>query len=344
MQKIRSLDFARGFTVLMIAPIHTVLLYSKLSVRETLIGKLLAFIAEGPGAQLFMMIMGIFFALSAQKSFFLICKRAFYLLVAGYFLNIVKFVIPNYFGWLPASLLHDLNIDAGSKDYLTLFSIGDILHFAALATLSLYAVSKMKYPGFTAIGLASIYTVLSPYFWDIHSRYAVADYLFLLFGGSPPEVFFPFFPWIVYPLVGLSIGVFIKRSKELKYPFWLCRDMGWVLIILGNLLSRILNQDTGTSFYRSDFNGTIIHVGIVLVWLSVWQWIEENVAHNYFFDVLVYMSRNITSIYIIQWIIIFWLLPVFGYQRLGTDASVCAIALTGFLTFTISFLFKKKLK
>src|SRR5580658_7066767 len=140
MQRIKSFDLARGFTVLMIAPIHTVMLYSKLSVRETLLGKLMAFIAEGPGAQLFMLLMGVFFALSAKNNFIAICKRTFYLLVVAYLLNVFKFVIPHFFGWLPQSLLNDLSIDTNCNEYLQFLLIGDILHFAAIATLILFVL------------------------------------------------------------------------------------------------------------------------------------------------------------------------------------------------------------
>jgi uncharacterized membrane protein len=119
MKRIKSLDLARGFTVLMIAPIHTVMLYSQLGVRETLMGKLLAFIAEGLGAQLFMLLMGLFFALAPKQRFVAIGKRTTYWMYGAFLLNIIKFVIPHFFGWLPDDFLHELNIQPGGAGYLS---------------------------------------------------------------------------------------------------------------------------------------------------------------------------------------------------------------------------------
>ncbi|HLX93693.1 MAG TPA: hypothetical protein VKR32_18545, partial [Puia sp.] len=88
-------------------------------------------------------------------------------------------------------------------------------------------------------------------------------------------------------------------------------------------------------------DGTLWHLGIVLVWVAAWQWVHENVRINHFFNLLTFMSRNITSIYIIQWIVICWMLPVFGYQQSGIEATVCEICITSLMTITISFFFRR---
>ena len=304
----------------------------------------MAFIAEGPGAQLFMLLMGVFFALSSKNNFVAICKRTFYLFVAAYLLNLFKFIIPNFFGWLPQSLLNDLSIVTNRNEYMQLLLIGDILHFAAIATLILFVVSCLPYAQFVSLVLASLVCLLSPFTWDLHSSYYLLDYLLQLSGGGPPQVFFPLFPWLVYPLVGFSLGILIKKSAHHDYAFWLCRDLGWILIIAGNMAKYISVSNPVTPFYRTYYDDTMIHLGIVLITLSVWEWISENVKPNHFFDVLTYMSRNITSIYIIQWIIICWLLRLFGYHELGFITTLFAVILTSSLTISISFFFKKRAK
>ena len=66
MQRIQSLDLARGFTVLFMPSVHVVMLYSQPQVQQSLLGDILAFIAEGPGAQLFMLLMGVSFTFSSR--------------------------------------------------------------------------------------------------------------------------------------------------------------------------------------------------------------------------------------------------------------------------------------
>ncbi|HLY71332.1 MAG TPA: heparan-alpha-glucosaminide N-acetyltransferase domain-containing protein [Puia sp.] len=343
MKRIKSLDLARGFTVLMIAPIHTMMVYSKLDIRETLLGKLFAFIAEGPGAQLFMMLMGIFFAMSPPKNFLAVCKRTFYLLLAAYLLNLFKFVFPYTAGFLPNDLLKELQIQNGTAGYGQLILLGDILHFAALAQLVLFSIQRLKNYHIIAIILAAVYCLLSPLFWDLHNGNPVLDYLMQLSGGAPPRIFFPLFPWIVYPLTGLFIGHYFKKGS-LQKIFWYIRDIGWILIITSCLIKYSFKMESEQSFYRTYPGDTMIHLGIVLVWISCWEWIQENVKENLFFRVLRFMSRHITTIYITEWIIIFWLLPIFGYQKLDMLQTICCLILTSSLTMIFVFLINPKSK
>ena len=81
MKRITSLDLARGFTVLMIAPIHTVMIFSSLSVRDTLLGKFLAFVAEWHGAQIFMTAMGMSFVISKKSNTGIRVQKAGHLIV-----------------------------------------------------------------------------------------------------------------------------------------------------------------------------------------------------------------------------------------------------------------------
>ena len=59
-----------------IAPVHTMLLFSKTAIQDSWLGYIFRFVAEGPGAQLFMLLMGISFALSSYKSNSVLLRRA----------------------------------------------------------------------------------------------------------------------------------------------------------------------------------------------------------------------------------------------------------------------------
>ena len=178
MKRIAALDLAKGFIVLLMAPVHTMMLYSKPGVRETLLGKLFAFIAEWHGAQIFMLIMGIAFTFSKKHSFKSVLQRASLLLVAAYALNVFKFVIPHLFGWLPEPLLTELQIQGSAPGFLQLFLTGDILQFAAVALLVLYFVYQI--PGYHKYALifAAIICFISPFFWDANSDNSVIDYFY----------------------------------------------------------------------------------------------------------------------------------------------------------------------
>src|SRR5687767_2840640 len=108
MQRIKSIDLTRGFTVFFIPAIHSVMLYSKTSVHETAFGKCLVFVAEWPGAQVFMLLMGISFALSRKTHLKNVLIRSVVLLGVAYLLNALKFLVPYFLIGLPKTFKNDL--------------------------------------------------------------------------------------------------------------------------------------------------------------------------------------------------------------------------------------------
>ena len=328
--RIKSLDLARGFTVLCIPAVHSVLLYSQPAVRDTLFGQLLRFIAEGPGAQLFMVYMGISLTLSRKLAWPAVLKRSGLLLLAGYGLNVLKFVLPLKLGLLPAAFQTDLGITDPCIAGETVFLLGDILHFAALALPITYAIFRLRHYWIHALATAAYVTLFAPWFWDQYSCSPVANYMTALVGGQPPAVFFPLFPWLCYPLVGLAIGFWLNRNPPDRFLF--IGLAGVASILLGEVGSYF--DALSMSFYRTRAADTAIHLGIVLVWLWVWEVIATYVKPNAVFRLLSFASRHITLLYLIQWPLICWGLPLFGYQHLGEGSSiVVAGAMTGLTLF-----------
>jgi uncharacterized membrane protein len=335
MKRIHSLDLARGFTVLMIAPIHTVMIFSSLSVRDTLLGKFLAFVAEWHGAQIFMTVMGMSFALNKNQTLESTVKKAALLMVFAYALNIFKFVIPLFFGWLPAPLLELLQVDPGIHGYIRLLAVGDILHFAAIAIVVVGIVCRFRDYDRVAAWMAVAICFAGPWLWDASSDNGFANYGLQILGGQPPAVFFPLLPWLVYPLLGLCLGKMIQQERP-----WLGFDSFWIagvaLMILAATIKYILHDESFSSFYRTKPLDTLLHVGFVLIALSCWHWISLYVKPNGLFKLFSYASRQITQIYIIQWILICWMLSFFSYQQSGIIGTIFLIILTSIITLTIS--------
>jgi uncharacterized membrane protein len=342
MKRITSLDLARGFTVLMIAPIHTVMIFSSLSVRDTLLGKFLAFVAEWHGAQIFMTVMGVSFVFTKNQTMESAVKKAGLLMVFAYALNIFKFVIPHFFGWLPAPLLELLQVDTGIHGYIQLIEVGDILHFAAIAFVVLGMIRQFKNYDRVAAWMAVAICFTGPWLWDASSDNGFANYCLQILGGQPPTVYFPLLPWLVYPLLGLSLGKILQNengSDPNQRP-WMGFDSFWIagvaLTVLAAIIKYILHDEIFSSFYRTTPLDTVLHVGFTLIALSIWHWISLYVKPNALFKLFSYASRRITQIYIIQWILICWLLPIFSYQQSGLIGSHFLILLTSTITLTTS--------
>jgi hypothetical protein len=334
MKRFQSLDLGRGFTVLFIPAIHTVMLYSQPAVYTTWLGYPLSFIAEGPGAQLFMVIMGIVFTFKPQHAFKNVLKKSLVLLTVGYSLNSLKFVLPYIAGLLPQAVLQQLQITQDHTTIVQLIAIGDILHFAAIALLLLYAVYRSRYYPYLAVGLSAVILCIAPLVWDAHSSHPWVNYILQLATGQPPQVFFPLFPWLVYPLLGLVIGCLLSQHPEELVYILLCKmGIGWIIVGYGG---HLLSHEPSTGFYRTYPFDTLWHMGIVLLTFCFWQWAATHIRRNRFFELLTYSSEHITQLYIIQWILICWLLPIIGYQQLGVGASFLMGGVTTVITYTLS--------
>lgn len=313
-ERILSLDLARGFTVAFIAPVHCMMLFGNHAVLHSWLGWLFRFVSEGPGAQLFMLLMGISFSLSDQKNAFVIFKRALLLFGAGYLLNVLKFGVPGMFGMMPAALLQWLEVANNPKGYLQLILTGDILQVAGLSLMVLVICKKLFVYRFLYFILAIIVCFISPLLWDLHSDHFFIDYLLQLTGGKPPRVFFPLFPWLVYPLFGVYAGMLIKNKMPFKIPKL------WVISILIGSSCMVVYYFVHFEeplFYRTNPLGTLMHLLVVLVWLYAWHLLSKWIPFNKFFGLLQWLSKNITSIYFLQWVLLFWSLPLFGFQKMG---------------------------
>jgi len=311
--------------VFFIAPVHTMLLFSKTAIQDSWLGYIFRFVAEGPGAQLFMLLMGISFALSSYKSNSVLLRRALTIFILGYLLNVLKFGMPFLFGLMPENLLQFLEVRNDRGGMMKLFLTGDILQFAGTALSVLVVCRKLLAYRFLYFLFAVAICFVSPVVWDLHSRQFFINTFLELLGGNEPRVFFPVFPWLVYPVAGVYAGYLIKSGTRLKIPkLWI---VSILLCAAGIIGFYFINRPVKTSFYRTYPVDSFFHLLIVAVWLAAWQLASKWIPFNKCFDFLCWLSRHITLIYFIQWLFIFWLVPVFGFQQIGFLWTVVLIVL-----------------
>jgi len=337
MQRIPSLDLARGFTVFIMPSVHVVMLYSHSSVQQSMLASILAFLAEGPGAQLFMLLMGVFFTFSTNINKQAVFKRAFYLLIAAYALNLLKFIIPLLLGWMPENLLDELQLQNDLSSIPFFLLLGDILHFAAVSYPILFLVYQLKHYPCWSLVFAIAIMLLSPWLWDVKTGFVFVDYLLQLVGGHPPHVFFPVFPWLVYPLCGLTLGFLLKKYQTTEVLYKVGK-LGMIVIIISCLFPATKPQGDWPIFYRTELPDTIFHLGFVMAWMGVAHWISRKIPSNHFFLFLAFCSRHITSIYIIQWLLIFWGMAFTGYLTLGFASTFLFMGMSSILTFFLAWL------
>ncbi|MCH5599510.1 heparan-alpha-glucosaminide N-acetyltransferase domain-containing protein [Niabella ginsengisoli] len=336
----RGLALARGFIVLIMPAVHTVWLYSNSDVKQGWLGLTLGFLSEGPGAQLFMFLMGLFIVTGRRKPARFLLKRALILLFTGYMLNLFKLVIPFYAGWIPPQFFIENGLIVSSHTPLQLLLVGDILQFAAIAyPLCAWIAQQNKFLLLAFIVMA-IVLLISPVIWELKADAVLLKTPLLLLNGAPPLTFFPLFPWLFYPLMGLITGGLVKKYA-VKLKGYQLLIAGITMLLSGWLLTNVEPVAWQQTFYRLGRGGTLMHGGIVLLWLALFLWLAKHFKQNHFFSLLDWLSRSITIIYLLQWVVVFWMLPLFGYNRLSLLSSLTALLITSVVSFGTARLLQK---
>jgi uncharacterized membrane protein len=316
-QRFLSIDLCKGFTVLFMPAVHSMVLYSRPDVYTSIPAVFLGFIAQWQGAPIFMFLMGIGVAYS-KKSTFNHLRKAFLIFLAAFVLNTLKFVLPLWLGLIPSSFVDAVTFEHPRPSWINFLLLGDIFQFAALALVVMTLLKKLKRYILPPLFLTILVLIFSPLFWDLHAQNPVLDYLYTLLGGQPPDVFFPVFPWLIYPLTGLAVGEWMKHSS------WSLKLLALAGIAAVSLSVGMRYKDfqfLTDSFYRTDAMISLQHLGFILLWFSIWvactHLFFQRIQNHPFLLLLRFCGRHITIIYLLQWILIFWALPLIGYQKLS---------------------------
>ena len=341
-----TVDLARGFVVFIMPATHVTLYYSTQSVQEGIWGTLLKCIAEGAGAQVFMFLLGFSFYLGREKTLSIIIKRGISIFLLAYLLNFFKFVLPGFLGIIPNSFYTYYGLEKGLFALIDMLMVGDIFQFAGISYIICGLIYKCKSNWLLPVGISLLITLISPFIWGIRLPNFLLDYTLKLLNGYPPAVFFPFFPWIVYPLLGLGLGKFyLSCNNEQKfYQYFL--KAGIVCIVIGIIIMQFEPNSFNYTFYRLGPGGSIFHIGLVLLWLRLCYWASIRLCGSRTIIALFqWCSSNITTIYVFQWLIISWMLPHYGFMTRSLPDTLLAVMTVTLLTHAlaaITYLFLRK--
>jgi hypothetical protein len=274
--------------------------------------------------------MGALFSFSSRVSLKTQLLRGLLIFLTGYVLNLFRGTIPvaagQMFGWISDDL----------ENPLIYLLEDDILQFAGLALIATALVKRVLPWKISWIILGSIIASGSPLLWDRSSDQPILNYLLSLFTGSEEYNYFPFFPWIVFPIFGMAYGAFFKESKNKNTFFKTSFIIGLILITAGMLMVCFGDGNNWECWYIGKFRQGKLPVDIIAffigfqcIWLFSCNKIVTIMPENHFFDKLYFWSKNVTSFYNIQWLIIGWICVVFPLLE-WPSVIICIIAVIFF--------------
>jgi uncharacterized membrane protein len=317
-KRVLAIDFARGTSVILMMMVHTMLIYGTIATQtNTVLGEIILWL--GRGTTMFLVSMGISFVLSRRQSFLAVCKRAVFILAVGYGMNFLKFLVPEFiFGGLPEAFVSAYGLKPGTLETGIFFLLlGDILQLAGITLFIMGLInhfSKSKYvPLAVALLIISVSKELSGFRMGITGL----DYICDLFFSNQFNVYFPVFPWSAFILVGMFMGRWYKElneNRELFFKRMLLVGLGFMAV--GGILNFSNPEYHFGDYYHLGPGGSILILGLnlVLYWLInvIVSLFKEN---NPVFNLLTFCSKHVTSLYIIQWVLINWGMYIFGFWQ-----------------------------
>jgi len=281
---------------------------------------LFVLLGTAPAAPVFLLLMGYLQA-DSRRSPPEELSGGLKLLLLGYLLNFLRLTLPLLLFSSP-----DRAAVAGGTP-LELFLAVDILQTAGLARMTLGLLRRL--PGRLLLSSVLIPTVLliSPFLWSLPAG-PVRD----LFWGSGENVFFPYFPWIIYPLAGMILKELLNRRIFIKMRSRIAAGTG---LMLSGLI--LMNFMPSGDYYRSCLPVHLFILGFLLLWHQAWELFAHVRGIPPARRLLQFWSLNVTAVYFVQWVLFGWSILLFGYreQNAGT-AALIGLAILILTTFSVA--------
>ena len=319
-RRIHYLDIARGLAVFGMFTQHCMLVHEiSAGEGESLLANLFLSLGTAPSAPVFMLIMGAFL-MKSDSGIGQSVWRGIKLLILGFILNLLR-------GSIPLLIAVSLNLTEGETPLELLFYV-DIFQLAGLSLIFCAFLKKIAERKFLVPFLILIILLVSPFLWGKLDN----NLFFNLFWGDAENVSFPFFPWVIYPLLGMYlcrylIGAKMPKRNLKKMGFYglILSFLGLLIVILSAL--RLFRFDLffpNGDYERSGAGIHLIIIGFLFLWFNVCYWLEQKFGlENRIIKVLIYWSRNVTAIYFIQWLLFGWSTLIFDQNK--QNAFVSAI-------------------
>nr|BFF39258.1 hypothetical protein BACY1_10630 [Tenacibaculum mesophilum] len=342
-KRVLAIDMARGISVLSMIPVHSMIIYSTMDTwNNSFLGKVAQVLEKG--TPMFLVVMGFSFVFSSKLSMFKIFKRGINILAKGYLLNILRFAVPMLlFGGFPRAFIEGNGLTLGdSYNYLFFILLGDILQLVGISLIIMGVIIKFIKNKYAALTLALLIVFFTGELSGYKPNIVGVDYICDLLWGKTYNVYFPVFPWMSFILIGLFFGMWYQESNNnivLTYKRMLVS--GVLFMCIGVVLCYYNYEYHFGDYYHLGPGGTIAFIGVnlFLVWFG--HILVTCIPHNKLYDVIYYSSKNVTTFYLVQWVLIYWGVLFFGYSSQTSQLKLLAIII-GITLLTFGVLWTKK--
>lgn len=328
-ERLEFVDLARGMAVIFMIAVHVLMVYANNTVKGSPFGVIVEFLGGPPAAPVFMFLMGLSFIYASKKDLKASIFRGLKIFLAGYILNFFRAVLPMYtLNEFAPEILNGSGFE--NISYITLLTIVDILQLAGLSIIILALVREFKLNKYIVLSTAMVISLISPILWGINTNNPLINFVLDLFWGDNPAsgfgfientVFFPLFPWLAFPLLGYFFGTMITKSGSKDKVLLYSLMPGGVSFIVGLALLANNFDYHFNDYYHARIGSMLSMSGFIIIWLFLCNLLVRQIKSNPIFKGVYYLSKSVTNIYFIQWIVIMWGIAFWG-DNLGMAETV----------------------
>lgn len=285
-------------------------------------------------APVFMFTMGMGITYSRKNHPADLFKRGLHLFIIGFALNVCRWIIPE-------AIRTFISGDSFNITALHNFFMMDILQFAALAFIFIGVVKKLNIPSKAVIFIALICSLIGNFAFYKSDNYVIADIAGLII-PSNGNVTFPFMNWIIFVVAGFYFAHLYRYLKDKKGFFLNVTPLALTISLTYIAYCYIAKKGMfggENSFFFMTFTGMIFNIVLVIGWIGL-LYLLFNQTESPFIAFMSGISKNINSVYVIQWTIIGFLSTLFSISlSLFTELMLLVSILL--ISYGLSLVWKK---
>ena len=296
-ERTHTADLLKGIAALLMIQVHIIELFATKTIFESDAGKLLLFLGGPPVAPVFLALLGYFIA-SSNKSTNQQITRGVKIIALGLALNV--------------ALNFNLILSVLKGNYTTdlmpyIFGV-DVLPHAGLSLILIALLPKIiKQNPFALIALAMAVVFSGELLMHYSSQSKVYTHVFAFVYGTGKWSYFPLLPWFAYSLAGMAFYNITQR-----YDFSILNGVGAkvLLIVLFGLfmtLSFPYAVSIASNLQEYYHHGMLFFawtIAFLVLYSLLVNTIAPVIQHNFIVTYLQWLGKNITAIYVVQWILI----------------------------------------
>ena len=329
-QRSATADLLKGIAVVLMIQIHIVQLFATQEIFTSEAGKWLLFLGGPLCAPVFMIIFGYYMA-SSKKNKKQRIKHGCILFLAGMLLNLV----------LNFNLL--LHISLGKINlpiWPYIFGV-DILQFAGISMILFALLKKIfKKSVFIILGFSFMAAYLGHYLLNVLSQENPLQYVASYFYGASTWSYFPVFPWIAYAFLGFAFYQLRQKydiQKVLQPSLKIIFGIFFIIFLVFTWQYAVNAASNLQDYYHHGLRFYFWTLIFLIYYSILINQIASIVGRTVFFTYLQWLGKNVTVVYIIQWILIGNTATII-YRSINSPLVLilsffCVLATTSILTY-----------